>query len=94
MNSDGAEHFSHPHNPGSIPLPICRGCGRVGAVVGQACPNCGLADLIDTQPFLIEALKGILEEALNGLKWYRDMYPEADSPADDELVARIERAIQ
>ena len=44
--------------------------------------------------FEIMALKGILEEAYNGLKWYRDAHPEDDSPADDELYERIERALE
>jgi len=40
------------------------------------------------------ALRCILEEAYNGLKWYRDTYPEADSQADDELYERIENALR
>lgn len=40
-----------------------------------------------------ETLRGLLEEAFNGLKWYRDAHPEDDSQADDELYTRIEAAL-
>jgi len=38
---------------------------------------------------LVEALK----RARNGLQWYRDAYPEADSGADDEMLAEIDAAL-
>lgn len=38
-------------------------------------------------------LRDLLEEAHNGLKWYRDAHPEDNSGADDELYARIEAAL-
>lgn len=34
-----------------------------------------------------------LEEARNGLLWYRDRYPEAVDGSDDEAMARIDAAI-
>lgn len=39
------------------------------------------------------ALRDALEAARNGLQWYRDMYPEADSGADDEMMAQIDEAL-
>ncbi|CAN5649135.1 hypothetical protein BH10PSE18_BH10PSE18_14970 [soil metagenome] len=37
--------------------------------------------------------RAALEAARNGLQWYRDAYPEADSGADDEMMALIEEAL-
>lgn len=47
------------------------------------------ARIVAAAPDLLEAL----EEARNGLLWYRDAYPAADSQADDEAMARIDAAI-
>lgn len=52
-----------------------------------------MAEMMDLR-FEVMALKDILQEAYNGLRWYRDRHPEDDSPADDELYVRIERALQ
>ena len=45
--------------------------------------------LMAAAPDLLDAL----EEARNGLLWYRDAFPSADSQADDEAMARIDAAI-
>ena len=42
---------------------------------------------------LTDTLREALEAAQNGLKWYRDTYPDADSQADDEMNAEIEEAL-
>lgn len=39
------------------------------------------------------SLAEVLEAARNGLQWYRDTYPEADSGADDEMMAQIDAAL-
>lgn len=39
------------------------------------------------------ATRDALEAARNGLQWYRDTYPEADSGADDEMMAQIDAAL-
>jgi hypothetical protein len=38
-------------------------------------------------------LREALEEARNGLLWYRDRYPEAVDGSDDEAMARIDAAL-
>jgi len=74
---------------------ICIGCGLLREIEVEAdpCPNCGLASM-DMTPFLLKATRELLAQAYEGLKWYRDMHPEDDSPADDELYGRIERALK
>ena len=39
------------------------------------------------------ALRAALERASNGLAWYRAEFPDADSPADDEMQAEIDAAL-
>lgn len=39
------------------------------------------------------ALREALERASNGLAWYRAEFPDADSPADDEMQAEIDAAL-
>lgn len=41
----------------------------------------------------IAGLRSALELARNGLAWYRDAYPEADSGADDEMMETIAVAL-
>ncbi len=38
-------------------------------------------------------LRAALEAARNGLQWYRDMHPEDNSSADDEMMAQIDAAL-
>lgn len=41
----------------------------------------------------VRALRDALEVAHEGLKWFRDQYPETYSGADDEMDAQIEVAL-
>lgn len=40
-----------------------------------------------------DTLRSLLEEARNGLEWYRTEYPEADGREDDEVFERIDAAL-
>lgn len=41
----------------------------------------------------LDTVRETLEAAQNGLNWYRETYPEADSQADDEMSTKIEEAL-
>lgn len=41
----------------------------------------------------IEIAREALEAAQNGLKWYRETYPDADSGADDEMDSQLSEAL-
>lgn len=45
-------------------------------------------------PPLVGQMLGALESASNGLAWYRQAYPEADSQADDEMQAELDKTIK
>lgn len=64
-----------------------------GAIVSLGVPRSGErmanANLIAAAPDLLAALV----EARNGLGWYRAEFPDANSGADDEVLARIDDAI-
>lgn len=55
------------------------------------------ADAMDAEIERLNAerdeLLAALEEAKNGLLWYRAEFPDAESEADDEAMARIDAAI-
>lgn len=40
-----------------------------------------------------DRMREVLERARNGLAWYRDAYPAADSGADDEMMADIDNVL-
>ena len=42
----------------------------------------------------IERLEAALREAIIGIAWYRDTYPESDSGADDEFLERAMKALK
>ena len=44
-------------------------------------------DIEDAQ--YVMRLEDLLEEAVVGLTWYRESFPEADSQADDEFMERV-----
>lgn len=41
----------------------------------------------------IDKLRDALESAQNGLKWYREAYPAADSQADDEMETKLNQVL-
>lgn len=53
------------------------------------CYNCFKSETDMTK----EELLDLIEDLHNGLQWYRDMHPEHYSPADDEIDARVFKAI-
>ena len=53
---------------------------------------CWLAARSADEALMRESLES-LETATNGLAWYRDAMPEADSGADDEAAEQISSAI-
>lgn len=62
---------------------------NIGHRIAQAAHKAGFAEA----RFKLLPFAGLLESAFNGLRWYRDMYPDADSGADDGLYAKIEAAL-
>lgn len=55
--------------------------------------NKGLQVMYRNRTDELDRAKQALELARNGLAWYRDAYPEADSGADDEMMGTIAGAL-
>lgn len=55
--------------------------------------NKGLQVMYRNRTDELDRAKMALELARNGLAWYRDAYPEADSGADDEMMEEIDTVL-
>lgn len=76
---------------------LCASCGHIWRPAD--CPTNGVSKLATRggadSPTVAPGsrLRTVLEAAYNGLRWYREAYPDADSGADDEMYADIEQAL-
>lgn len=55
--------------------------------------NKGLQVMYRNRTDELDRVRTALELARNGLAWYRDAYPDADSGADDEMMETIAVAL-